>query len=484
MRRYKQGMERQQGLLMPARVDEYVAQDNPVRTIDVYGDSLDMEAMGIQHATGGVTAGQPAYPPRAMLKLYLYGYLHRVRSSRQLEQEAQRNLEVIWLLEGLRPGYKTIADFRKDNLDGLRAVNKDFVALCKELDLFGRELVAIDGSFFRGNVSKGSIYTEERLKKSLERIEQHITEYLHSIEQADQEEAGQGMEQTELQEKLQMLKERQVKHQVRLKKLQESGDKQLAEVDEDARWLTKNGQCVAGYNVQTGVDDKHKLLVTCEVTQDGNDENQLEGMSKAAKAELEVEQLDATADAGYFNVQAIKNCVEANITPYVPEPNKTIQATLQGRFVREDFSYHAEANRFICPAGKALEYKSTLKKDGKTIYQYTSRAAMCAQCPLRKRCLPPKTPYRQVTRWEHEAVIEAHRERMASKGSAMLCKRAALVEHPFGTLKVWCGWRHFLLRGLAKVRAELNLLMLCYNFKRVLNILDLDMLRIYCLQRA
>jgi transposase len=246
MRRYKQGMERQQGLLLPARIDEYVSQDNPVRAIDVYVDSLDMEAMGFQHTTGGVMAGQPAYPPRAMLKLYLYGYLHRVRSSRQWEQESQRNLEVIWLLEELRPGYKTIADFRKDNLEGLRAVNKDFVALCKELDLFGRELVAIDGSFFRGNVSKGSIYTEKRLKKSLERIEQHISEYLHSIEQADQEEAGQGLEQTELQEKLQTLKERQAKHQVRLKKLQESGDKQLAEVDEDTRWLTKNGQCVAG----------------------------------------------------------------------------------------------------------------------------------------------------------------------------------------------------------------------------------------------
>jgi len=302
------------------------------------------------------------------------------------------------------------------------AVNKDFVALCKELDLFGRELVAIDGSFFRGNVSKGSIYTEERLKKLLERLEQQITEYLHCIEQADQEEAGQGMEQTELQEKLQTLKEWQAKHQVRLKKLQESGDKQLAEVDEDARWLTKNGQCVTGYNVQTVVDDKHKLLVTCEVTQAGNDENQLEGMSKVAKAELEVEQLDVTADTGYFNVQAIKNCMEANITPYVPEPNKTSQASLQSRFVREDFSYDAEANRFICPAGELLEYKTTLKKDGKTIYQYASQAAVCAQCPLRKRCLPPKTPYRHVTRWEHEAVIEAQAKKRLN-GSSKLEER-------------------------------------------------------------
>jgi transposase len=485
-RRYKQGIDRQQGFLLPTRIEEYVGEDNPVRAIDTYLDSLDLNGLGFHHAHGELAPGQPAFPPMALLKLYLYGYLHRVRSSRRLEKECQRNLEVIWLLGGLRPGYKTIANFRKDNLKAIQAVNRDFVQLCKELDLFGRELVAIDGSFFRGNVSKKNIYTSERLKKSLESIEKHIAAYLQEMEQADFEEGEQESQDkvSNLKAKLDKLKERQQQHQARMEKLQASGEKQLAEVDEDARLLNKRSQKAAGYNVQSLVDDKHMLLAGCEVTQDNNDEQQLEPMAKMAKAVLEVEELDVVADAGYFNARQIKNCQEAQITPYVPEPDKTAQVRKQGRFGREAFTYQPETNSYRCPAGKELKYSKTVLKRGKRIFSYRSVASECKQCPLKEQCLPPKTPYRQVSRWEHEAVIEEHRKRMAANGPEMMLKRACLAEHPFGSLKMWCGWTHFLLRGLEKVRTEISLLMLIYNFKRVLNILGLDAFREYCQKRA
>ena len=483
-RRYKQGISRQQGMLLPPRIEEYITEDNPVRAIDVYIDSLDLKALGFSNIDGGQTPGQPAYQPSAILKLYLYGYLNRVRSSRRLEKETHRNLEVIWLLRGLRPSYKTIADFRKDNLKALKEVNKDFLQVCKELGLFGGELVGIDGSYFRGNVSKGSIYTEKRIQKALDKLEKQIESYLEEMDRADEEEVSQEGDDKSLEEKLAALKERQQKHQERLEKLRESGERQLAEVDEDARLLSKNGQSVPGYNVQIAVDEKHKLLVACEVTNEGNDLRQLEPMAKNAKQVLEVETLEAVADTGYFNVQHIKACIEAGITPYVPEPNKTNQARLQGRFAREDFQYKAELDIYECPAGQTLKHRRTYDRNGKRVFGYASQTSVCAQCSFKSHCLPPKTQYRQIHRWEHQHIVETHRERMIQQGGEKMRQRAALAEHPFGTLKQWCGGSHFLLRGKEKVSAEMALLMLSYNIKRVLNILGLETFRAYCLQRA
>jgi transposase len=483
-RRYKQGIDRRQAYLMPPTVDELIAQDNPVRAIEAYVDSLDLEAMGFKNAGGELTPGQPAYHPRIFVKLYLYGYLHRIRSSRRLEAECQRNLEVIWLVEGLRPSYKSIADFRKDNLEALKALHRDFVQLCRDLELFGAELVGIDGSFFRGNVSKKSIYTPGRLKRALERIERDIAQYLQELDQADEQEEGTSQSEPELKEKLQQLRDRQKKHKERMQKLEDSGEKQLAEVDEDARLLSKKGAgTIAGYNVQTVVDSKHKLLVCGEVTQDGNDQQQLEPMGKAAKAGLEVDELTTVQDRGYFNAQQIKECQKAGITPYVPEPDKQAQVRQQGRFSRDEFVYDAQANAYVCPAGEELKFSTTVEKRGKNIHHYRSQAVICEQCPLKAKCLPKKTPYRKVTRWEHEEVIEAHRARMAEEGAEKMRQRAELCEHPFGTLKQWCGWTHFLLRGLEKVRAEFSLLMLSYNFRRVLSIFGVATFRAYCRTR-
>jgi len=485
-RQYKEGIQREQGFLLPPSIEEYVSEENPVRAIDSYVASLDLEELGFKHAGGEQTCGQPAYSPQALLRLYLYGYLHRVRSSRRLEAECQRNLEVMWLVEGLCPSYKTIADFRKDNLKALRAVNRDFVQVCKELDLFGAELVGIDGSHFRGNVSKTRIYNAERLQRALKRVAEDIAQYLHSLDQADEQErkAGEpGLTKTQLEQKLKALRERQEKRQRQLAQLEASGEKQIAEVDEDARWLNKGGQTVAGYNVQTAVDAKHKLIVISEVTQDSNDERQLAPMGLAAKAVLGVEKLDTTQDTGYFNVQHIRLCQENGITPWVAEPEHQAYAKLQGRYRRDAFVYDAQANCYRCPAGQDIPYCGNRYKSGKTIWSYQSSPTKCAQCPLRQQCLPAKVGYRTLTRWEHEDIIEAHRARMKQEGAEKMRQRSGLCEHPFGTLKMWCGWSHFLLRGFEKVRAELSLLTICYNFKRVLSILGLSAFRAYCLRR-
>lgn len=483
-RTYKQGIERQQSFLLPPSIEEYVGEDNPVRAIDSYVESLDLKILGFKNTDGKITPGQPAYNPKGLLKLYLYGYLHRVRSSRRLEAECGRNLEVMWMLGGLRPGYKSIADFRKENLQALKQVNRDFVQLCKELDLFGAELVGIDGSFFRGNVAKWRIFTPERLKRALAHLEKDIASYLDEMNQVDQQGEGESStHEPELAKKLEDLRERQKKRREQLSQLEKSGEKQIAEVDPDARLLYKRGGVIAGYNVQTAVDSKHKLIVTHAVTQDGNDEGQLAPMGLAAKAELGVDKLETTQDQGYFNAPQIKICVENGITPYVSKPDKQAYVRLQGRFSRDDFHYEHAINAYRCPAGHLLNYQSCREEAGKQIWNYRSSAPVCAKCPLKKQCLPSKTAYRVVTRWEHEEVLEAHLQRMAKDGKRKMRQRKGLCEHPFGTLKLMCGWTHFLVRGLDKVKAEMSLLVLSYNFKRVLKIVGLSAFQAYCLIR-
>ena len=483
-RHYKEGVNRDQAMLLPPSVEEYVGADNPVRAIDAYVESLDLARFGFKHAGGELTAGQPAYAPQTLLKLYLYGYLMRVRSSRLLEREACRNLELIWLLGGLQPSYKTIADFRKDYAKALKAANRDFVLLCKELDLYGAELVAIDGSFFRGNVAKESIYSQQRLKKLLQRIEGHIDEYLQALAKADAAPADELHDTPQLAAKLAELKARQAHYQGKLEQLQDSGETQYAEVDPDARLLKKNGQSVAGYNVQIATDAKHKLLVHCEVTSAGNDTEQLAPMAKQAKAVLAVDTLEAVADAGYFNQMHLKACQDAGITAYVPVPEHHGRQDHAQRLSRDAFSFEAKANHYRCPEGQTLRFARMLEHNGKRMLNYVSTPGTCAECPSRAHCLPAKTPYREIYRWEHEALLDAHRRRMDAAGRVYMKRRAGMVEHPFGTLKRWCGWVHFLVRGKEKVSGEMNLLMLCYNFKRVLSILGMDKFRELLKQRA
>lgn len=484
-RRYKAGVDRDQGLLLPERVEDYVSADNPVRALDAYVDSLDLEGLGFTHTSAGVTPGQPPYPPAALLKLYLYGYMQRVRSSRRLQQECYRNLEVIWLVEGLKPNDKTIANFRKDNAKALQAANRDFVLLCRELDLYGRELVAIDGTFMRGNAGGKGIHTRAQLQRRLKKIEEDIARHLAALDAADADEACDEAASTPLSEKLAALRERQQREQGRLATLEASGERQLSEVDPDARRLQKNGQRVCGYNVQLAVDSRHKLLVTCEVTNDGNDSGQLEPMARQAGSMLEVERLEVVADAGYFNPVHLKHCADAGITAHVPEPAPRGASAGADRLPRSRFVYEAEADGYRCPQGQWLRRHRELVRDGKRSLGYASDPRVCAQCPLRSACLPARTDYREIYRWEHEDWLEQHyRPRLAEQGGERQRQRAELAEHPFGTLKRWCGWDHFLVRGLSRVQGEMDLLMLSYNLRRVLQLLGPQGLRELLAARA
>jgi transposase len=482
-RTYKTGPCREQSSLLPARVEDYVARDNPVRAIEAYVGALDLKELGFRHAGGGIGAGQPSYAPADLLKAYLYGYLNRVRSSRRLEQEAQRNLELMWLLKGLTPGYRTIAKFRQDNWAALKAANREFVLLLRELDLLGGELVAIDGAFFHGDASKASIKTKKRLAEQLARLDRDIEEYGNALTSNDavEEAHSSGDEDGEkrnggaVADELAALMERRAKAKADLDRLKESGETQLSTTDADARLLSKSGQVVAGYNVQIAVDAKHKLIATSEVVNDGNDTGQLYEVAEAAKEALGVETLKAVADTGYYNGATLKECEEGGIVAYVPPPKRTGGLEEQGRFTHEAFGYDAEADVYRCPAGAALKPMNGVKTSpaGRQDIRYVSLKSVCKACHLRERCLGPKSDKRTIYRWVHEEVIDRHRERMKNAGTLMR-QRACLVEHPFGTLKCRAGYRHFLVRGFDKVRGEWSLMALCYNLARTLNILGFD----------
>ncbi len=483
-RTFKAGVSREQVSLLPPRVEDYVARDNPVRAIESYVEALDLAALGFRHADRGVgEAGQPPDAPADLLKLYLYGYLNRVRSSRRLEQEVQRNLELIWLIGGLTPGYRTIANFRKENAAALKATNRNFVLIMRELALVGGEVVAIDGAFFHGDASKASIQTRKRIAAELAAVERDIEAYTKELDTNDTAEAERspgsedgGGDGSDLAQKVAALMARRAQAQADLDRLDNSGETQLSRTDADARLLAKSGQTVAGYNVQIAVDDKHKLIVASEVVNDGNDAGQLHEMAKAAKEALGAETLRALADTGYYSGLALKACEDDGIVAYVPEPDRTARFEAQGRFSHEDFTYDAAADAYRCPAGELLQpIGGGQRSRDRLLIRYTSRKAVCDACPLRSRCVTEATPKRSVFRWEHEDVLERHRARMA-KADRPMRLRSGLVEHPFGTLKVRAGYRHFLVRGFDKVRGEWSLMALCYNLARVLSIVGLDRL--------
>jgi transposase len=488
---FKTGESRDQVSLLPPRIEDYVGPDNPVRAIESFVCALDLAKLGFRHAERGAEAmGQPPYDPADLLKLYLYGYINQVRSSRRLEREACRNLELIWLLKNLRPGYRTIANFRKENWKALKATNRGFVLLLRELELVGGAVVAIDGSFFHGDASKASIFTRKRLADQIARLDLEIEAYGRSIDdndateanepkkdRADGPDAGGGGDGGDIGAKVAALMAKRSRAQTDLDRLAASGETQLSLTDPDARLLVKSGQGVAGYNVQAVIDDKHKLIVASEVVNDSSDVNQLHAMAKAATEALEAENLQVLADAGYYSSTGLKACEDDGIVAYVPPVEGNGKVEKQGRFSLKNFSYDAAVDAYRCPAGELLRpiqgrWQNT---SGRTEIRYASRKAVCGTCQSRARCLSPKASLRTVSRWEHEDVLERHRARMQSADADKLMRRrSAIVEHPFGTLKCRAGYRHFLLRGLNKVRGEWSLMALCYNFTRVLNILGFE----------
>ena len=486
---FKTGESREQPSLLPPRIEDYVGPDNPVRAIESYVCALDLAKLGFRHADRTADEmGQPPYDPADLLKLYLYGYINQVRSSRRLEREASRNLELIWLLKNLKPGYRTIANFRKENWEALKAVNCSFVLLVRELGLVGGSVVAIDGSFFHGDASKASIFTRKRLAEQITKLDLEIEAYGKSLEDNDAVEAkdqtrdrtdgpgnGGGGDGGTIGAKVAALMAQRSRAQADLARLEDSGETQLSLTDPDARHLVKSGQGVAGYNVQVAVDDKHKLIIGSEVVNDSSDVGQLHAMAKAAKEALDAEALQVLADEGYYSSTELKACEDDGIKAYVPVPKGNRQIEKKGRFSLKDFSYDPAADAYRCPAGELLRpmegrWENT---SGRTEIRYASSAKTCKACPLKARCLSPTASRRTIGRWEHEDVLERHRARMRD-ASELMRRRSGIVEHPFGTLKCRAGYRHFLVRGLDKVRGEWSLMALCYNFTRVLNILGFE----------
>ena len=468
---YVRGPDRNQVQLLPPTVEEYVAAESPVRFIDAYVEGLDLGALGFGR-TQSASTGRPPYHPADLLKLYLYGYLQRIRSSRRLEAEAGRNLELIWLLRGVKPDFKTIADFRKDNRRAFKPLFRQFNLLCRQLGLFGAELVAIDGSKFKASNNSRRCYSQEQLSTVIEKIESRIDEYLNQLEDQDQEmsEAPAAPKAEQMHKKLELLEERKGQYDELLKELQQSGQKQVALTDADARPMKGPHGYVLGYNVQVAVDAKHDLIVAEEVVRAASDVNQLSSMAQAAKAELGVKQLQAVADKGYHQADELEACEQAGIETFVPQPaHGGIIRKHQQMFGKGQFKYDVSADAYHCPAGEKLTRRKEYQINGAGwVYYYDLQA--CQGCRLRSQCTP--NSHRVVARRCNEVVVERAAKRVAARPD-LVAKRKAIVEHVFGTMRQWTH-DSFLMRGLEKVRAEFCLSSLVYNLRRVLNLVNLQ----------
>jgi transposase len=458
-------------LCSPEYLEDYVSEENPVRVIDVFVDELDLKGLGFEGIVPEVT-GRPSYHPGLLLKIYVYGYINQIVSSRKLEREAGRNVEVMWLTQRLAPDFKTIADFRRDNGPGIRAACRQFIALCRKLELFTHAVAAIDGSKFKAVNSRDKNFTRASIPRRMEQVEASIARYMAALETADRHDGGLAQTKTvRLTEKIAALREQMKDFQALEIEVHAAPDQQISLTDPDARAMATSGKGTGtvGYNVQTAVDAKHHLIVAHEVTNVGNDRDQLANMGAQARAAMGVESLDVLADRGYFSGEEVLACETLGVIPYVPRP-LTSGAKAEGRFGKQDFVYIPEQDVYRCPAGSLLPHHMTTVEKGLTLHRYWDRAS-CQPCPLKAQCTPSKE--RRVTRWEHEAVIEAMQARLDRHPKAMRIRRAT-VEHPFGTLKAWMGATHFKTKKLDNVRTEMSLHVLAYNLKRMIAILGVQ----------
>ncbi len=467
MKRFVEGEDRTQSALFPERLDDYIGEDNPVRVIEAFVDELDLKVLGFEGIEPRTT-GRPAYHPSVLLKLYIYGYLNRIQSSRRLERESQRNVEVMWLMRRLMPDHKTIAAFRKNNGRALRGVCREFEVLCRGLSLFTESLVAIDGSKFKAVNNRDKNFTRAKMKRRMEQVEQSIERYLGQLDSADREEPEIAEPKTtRLKDKIETLRQQMQ----RLKELEvemlAAPDQQLSLTDPDARSMATSGRGtgMVGYNVQSAVDAKHHLIVAHEVTNVGHDRDQLSSMAKQARTAMGREDLTVVADRGYFKGEEILACDEAGITTFLPKP-QTSGSQAAGRFGKRDFHYIPEDDEYRCPAGERLKWRMTTVEKGQRVHRYWSSA--CPSCSIKARCTP--SPFRRVTRWEHEEVIEAVQARLDRDPEKMRVRRQT-AEHPFGTIKAWMGSAHFLTKTLERVSTEMSLHVLAYNLKRVMSLL-------------
>ena len=470
MKRFMAGQDRSQRTLFPESLEDYIAEDNPVRVVDVFVEGLDLGKQGFDGVQPEAT-GRPSYHPAVLLKLYIYGYLNRIQSSRRLERESQRNVELMWLLTRLMPDLKTIADFRKDQGSAIRRVCREFVLLCRRLNLFSDALVAIDGSKFKAVNNRDKNFTDRKLQARIEPLEASIARYLTELDRADRDPA------LVPEARVHHLKEQRQTVNTQIQRLNEIGalmrdapDGQISLTDPDARSMATSGRGtgMVGYNVQIAVDTTHHLIVTDEVTNHGHDRQQLSPVAQHAAQATGHARLTALADRGYFNGEQIRECEQQGIATLVPKPLPS-NNNAAGLFDKRDFVYLPERNAYRCPAGEHAIYRMTSLERGLTQHRYWSSA--CPRCPLKARCTTGD--YRRISRWEHESVLEAMQDRLDRTPNAMKLRRQT-VEHVFGTLKAWMGATHFLMKTLPKVKTEMSLHVLAYNLKRTMRILGVQ----------
>jgi len=469
MPRFIEAEPRAQATLFPERIDDYIDDNNPVKAIEAFVDMLDLEGIGFQGMMPKGT-GRPAYHPSTMLKLYMYGYLNRIQSTRRLERETGRNLELMWLLGRLHPDFKTIANFRRANGKAIQKVCSQFVRLCRKLDLFSQKLIAVDGSKFKANNNRDKNFTPAKVKRRVEEIEKSIGRYFARLDRVDKTEPTADDQAQKLDDKIASLK----KEVERLKALEQEvlqhPDKQISLTDPDARSMRSRGTGIVGYNVQTAVDVQHHLIIAHEVTTQNTDRSQLFSMSNKAREEMGCEGLDVIADRGYYKGAEIKACEDAGITTYIPK-TYTSGNRAKGLYVKSDFRYFKQEDVYRCPAGETLKWRMTTVEKGQNLHRYWS--SNCQTCHLKAKCTPSKE--RRVTRWEHEGILDQVEKRLAREPEKMRI-RSQTVEHPFGTLKHWMGATHFQMTRLEHVSTEMSLHVLAYNFKRVINILGVKVL--------
>jgi transposase len=465
---FVEGVDRRQAMLLPETLEDYVDEENTVRAIDVFVDELDLSALGFARVQPAAT-GRPGYSPACMLKIYLYGYLNQVQSSRRLEREAGRNTELMWLTRKLTPDFKTIADFRRDNSEAIRSTCKAFVAICRGLGLLCGGVVAVDGSRFKAVNTRDKNFTPGAVRRRIEQAEAGIERYLQALDTADrQENETAQIRSGRIKDRLVALRQQVRDLQAMEIELASAPDRQISRTDPDARAMATNGKGtgMVGYNVQAVVDAKHHLIVAHEVTNQGHDRSQLANMTRQAQAATGVDQLRVLADRGYFSGEEILACEQAGATPYLPKP-MTSGAKADGRFSKADFVYLPDEDVYRCPAGETLVWHMQTVEHAMVLNRYWDLAS-CRACAIKGQCTT--APHRRITRWEHEAVVDAMQHRLDREPQAMRIRRQT-VEHVFGTLKAWMGATHFKTRRLKNVASEMSLHVLAYNLKRVIAIL-------------
>jgi len=473
MTRYIQGSDRSQVTLLPECLDDYIDEDNPVRVVDVFVDELDLTELGFERVTPAMT-GRPGYHPAVLLKLYIYGYLNRIQSSRRLERESQRNVELMWLTGRLAPDFKTIADFRHDNGVGIRNVCRRFVAMCRQLKLFSQVIVAIDGSKFKAVNNRDKNFTQHKLEQRMKQIDESIERYMSALETADRTQSAETDPVAEaktqrLKEKITALRQRMQDMRDIEVRLKEQPDGQISLTDSDARSMVSSriGTGLVGYNVQAAVDAEHHLVVVHDVVTTGSDRGQLSSMAFKAREATGEQSLQVLADRGYFAGEEIRACEQAGIHTFVPKP-MTSNSKAQGRYSKLDFTYIAKDNEYLCPAGQRLPYRCSSVENDMKINTYW--CSQCKSCPQKSKCTTGNE--RRVRRWEHEEVLDTMQARLDKDPGAMRL-RGSTVEHVFGTIKFWMGSVHLLTKGLANVRTEISLHCLAYNMRRVMSILGI-----------